>query len=75
MISTNEIAKGWQNGNGESFSEDQKVPLSSLSELTGFPVDFIKKELLLDSEDLSMRDLRASMINYLNKKSDSILKN
>ena len=43
----------------------EKVPLESLSELTGFPVEFIKKELLLDEESLSMNDLRKSMAVYL----------
>lgn len=43
----------------------EKVPLESLSELTGFPVEFIKKELLLEDETLSMNDLRKSMAVYL----------
>ncbi|MBT7609504.1 MAG: hypothetical protein HN576_07095 [Bacteriovoracaceae bacterium] len=43
----------------------QKVLLESLSELTGFPVEFIKKELLLEGETLSMNDLRKSMAVYL----------
>lgn len=45
--------------------DSQNVPLQSLSELTGFPVDFIKKELLLDGENVSMGELRALMTKYL----------
>jgi hypothetical protein len=54
-------SKEWLNGEDGT----QKVPLESLSELTGFPVEFIKKELLLESETLSMSDLRKSMAVYL----------
>jgi hypothetical protein len=50
---------------GEEMREVRKVPLESLSEMTGFPVDFIKKELLLESKELSMADLRKSMMDYL----------
>ncbi|GAB4009984.1 MAG: hypothetical protein Fur0010_01700 [Bdellovibrio sp.] len=45
--------------------EMDKIPLASLSQLTGFPIEFIKKELLLDDEELSMEDLRSSMLKYL----------
>ena len=48
------------------------MPLESLSELTGFPVDFIKKELLLDQESLSMEDLRKSMVNYLENTAEEL---
>lgn len=42
-----------------------KVPISSLAELTGFPSEFIKKELLLE-DPTSMQALRVSMARYLN---------
>lgn len=45
--------------------EETLVALSSLSEMTGFPVDFIKSELLVDQEELSMSHLRRSMASYL----------
>lgn len=45
--------------------ETQSVPLSSLSEMTGFPVDFIKSELLVSEDQLSMEELRKSMASYL----------
>lgn len=41
------------------------VALSSLSEMTGFPVDFIKSELFVEGEELSMDELRKSMAGYL----------
>jgi predicted HTH domain antitoxin len=47
-------------------TQDEAVSLGKLSELTGFPVDFIKRELLLDSEtDLSVEELRAKVLSYL----------
>jgi hypothetical protein len=49
----------------QGFDDDEKVSLSSLSELTGFPVDFIKKELLLEEEPISMNELRHSVLRYL----------
>jgi hypothetical protein len=48
------------------------VNLGSLAELTGFPVDYIKRELFLDSEqDLSVEELRKKVLAYL----DSNFKN
>lgn len=42
------------------------VSLSSLAEVTGFPVDYIKRELLLSGEEeLSMEELRAKVLAYL----------
>jgi hypothetical protein len=61
MKATNLVAHGPEVGLGET----QSVPLSSLSEMTGFPVDFIKSELLVNEDQLSMEDLRKSMASYL----------
>lgn len=47
------------------IDDTMKVSLSSLSEMTGFPVDFIKKELLLENEPVSMQELRQSVLRYL----------
>lgn len=52
-------------GDVTNIDEDTKLSLSSLSELTGFPEDFIKKELLLEGETLSMKELRESVLTYL----------
>lgn len=65
MNDTTTPESGWLDENGNALGDNQKVPLSSLSELTGFPVEFIKKELLLEESELSMSDLRTSMISYL----------
>lgn len=46
--------------------EVEGVSLKTLSELTGFPVDYIKRELLLsDDQELSMADLREKVLSYL----------
>ena len=39
---------------GESVKDTNSIALSSLSEMTGFPVDFIKKELLLQNEETNI---------------------
>jgi hypothetical protein len=42
------------------------VSLGSLAEMTGFPVDYIKRELLLSGEEeLSMEELRTKVLAYL----------
>ncbi|PIK16531.1 hypothetical protein [Halobacteriovorax sp. JY17] len=51
--------------NSQSTSTEETVSFSALSEMTGFPIDFIKKELLLDEEPISMSQLRKSMAIYL----------
>jgi hypothetical protein len=44
----------------------ESVNLETLAEVSGVPLDYIKKELLLEGEDVSMEDLRASMLKHLN---------
>jgi len=45
---------------------NEGVSLQTLSELTGFPVDYIKRELLLsDDQEISMADLRTKVLSYL----------
>jgi len=45
---------------------DTEVSLGSLAEKTGFPVDYIKRELILsDDSDLSVEELRAKVLAYL----------
>lgn len=44
------------------------VSLGTLAELTGFPVDYIKRELLLDGESeegMSVEELRKKVLAYL----------
>ena len=58
--------------NREMSKESEKLSLSSLSLMTGFPVDFIKSELLMDSDknELSVEDLRSHMVSFLEKNKD-----
>lgn len=49
----------------DGLAVEEEVSLSSLSKLTGFPVDFIKKELALENDTLSMKELRKSMLVFL----------
>ena len=43
----------------------EKVSLGKLAQLTGFPEDFIKKELLLDDDSFSLSELRECAARYL----------
>lgn len=52
---------------------EEKVDLSSLSDLTGFPLDFIKTELLLKEDQLSMGELRKSMASYLENTKEELV--
>jgi hypothetical protein len=52
----------------ESRSSEQKelISLDKLAELTGFPVEFIKTELFLSSdESLTLEELRVKALNFL----------
>lgn len=46
-------------------SHDEQVSLSSLAQMTGFPVDYIKSELLLEKDEVSLGELRKTMVSYL----------
>ena len=47
-------------------SAETEVSVGSLAELTGFPIDYIKRELLLESDsDLSVEQLREKVLAYL----------
>ena len=54
----------------ESNSGEEIVELTSLANLTGFPVDYIKSELLLEDDKVSLSDLRATMVTYLETLND-----
>ena len=43
----------------------ERISLQYLAELTGFPVDYIKEELVLEDDELPIQDLRKSMMNFL----------
>ncbi|MGB0452680.1 MAG: hypothetical protein ACPGJV_03125 [Bacteriovoracaceae bacterium] len=53
--------------NIENHSEESNVSLDTISDITGFPVDYIKKELLLESDYVTLGNLRKVMLNYLDK--------
>jgi len=44
---------------------ETKVDLAELSVYTGFPIEFIKRELLIKSDMVSLDELRSSMSAYL----------
>lgn len=49
-----------------STDSETEVSLGSLAEMTGFPVDYIKRELVLsDDNDLSVEELRKKVLAYL----------
>ena len=48
------------------LSDGEGISLGRLSQLTGFPEDFIKKELLLEDDVLSLSTLRKNATRYLN---------
>jgi hypothetical protein len=49
----------------DSNANEESVELSSLSNLTGFPVDYIKSELIFDNDKITLSDLRITMVSYL----------
>lgn len=51
---------------------DETIELSSLSDLTGFPVDYIKSELVLDNDKVQLSDLRKTMVSYLESINDDL---
>ena len=48
-----------------AITDDSRVNLKTLAETTGVPLDFIKKELLLDGEETSLDALRQSVLSLL----------
>jgi len=50
---------------GGIVTEEQNVNLSQLSGLTGLPIEFLKKELILSEDEISLRDLRKTVLEYL----------
>ena len=61
-----EITSPQVEGKGHSLDHEDRertLDLSSLSELTGFPVDYIKKELIVEDDSLTIDNLRHLMMN------------
>ena len=65
------------NGNCALKIDDrqEKIQMSSLSNLTGFPVDYIKKELVLDEEEVTLEQLREHMMVFLNSNFEGSIPN
>ena len=54
-----------QLGKKLELNQDEKISIDSLAGLTGFPADFIKRELLLEASNLSLNELRERVATYL----------
>lgn len=56
-----------------SVKEGQElVGHEELSKLTGFPIEFIKSELMLTNENISVENLRGKVLDYLNHTNNSM---
>ena len=53
--------------NSELSGDDEEITLEQISLLTDFPEDFIKKELLIEKNEISMKDFRLKVLEYLEK--------
>ena len=47
--------------------DEEGITLEQISLLTDFPEDFIKKELLIDQKEISMKEFRSKVLEYLEK--------
>lgn len=50
-----------------SVSGTDVVTIEALAKLVGFPSESIKKELLLEGDQLSMTELRSTVLKFLQK--------
>jgi hypothetical protein len=57
QIEHNEVVDGTAN--------TSNISLDSLSKLVGFPADYLKKELLVEGNDISLSELRTRMLSFL----------
>ena len=46
------------------------ITLEQIALLTDFPEDFIKRELLMDQEQITMSEFRARVLRYLENNAD-----
>ncbi len=59
---------GSQDGNGkDDAAKSEKVSLNTLSDLAGFPLEFVKRELVLQEDEISLDKLRSSILDYLDE--------
>lgn len=59
--------------NNDQGLEQEKVNVDSLANLVGFPKDFIKKELLVDSDEITLSALREKMVQYLERTNKDLM--
>lgn len=57
-----------------NFGHEEKVGMEDLSKLTGFPTDFIKKELVISKDELSIEELRKLALSLLDSTFDDLKK-
>jgi hypothetical protein len=53
--------------NADVPGDDEGISLEQIALLTDFPEDFIKKELLIDVNEISMKEFRVKVLEYLEK--------
>lgn len=44
-----------------------EVQVEELAKLTGFPVEYLKAELLIDGDEIDLRNLREKVLAYLDR--------
>lgn len=65
MITTG--ISGAKNLTGElsNIGEDEIITIEYLSKITGFPEEFIQDELMIKTDNITLKHLRENMLNYL----------
>lgn len=56
-----------------AFFQGEVISLSCLAKLTGFPVEYIKSELLINEDEISVSGLRDTVMSYLVENQDDFL--
>lgn len=52
----------------DQADQENLVSIKDLGQLAGFPKEFIKEELAIEKDVISLEELRRSVLNYLNQK-------
>ncbi len=47
--------------------DEEGISVEQIALLTDFPEDFIKKELLIEEKEISMKEFRVKVLQYLEK--------
>lgn len=51
----------------EGIPNPSEVQVEELAKLTGFPVEYLKSELLIDGEEIELSSLREKVLAYLDR--------